>query len=78
MRSALVTSIFIYEDFFQCYSGFAYSCNQSMGAHLKDKNAVFQTYRTSVSFMCNYSNKGNPCNPDEWAAAVGWLLVSCS
>jgi len=49
-----------------------------MGAHLKDKNAVFQTYRTSVSFMCNYSNKGNPCNPDEWAAAVGWLLVSCS
>lgn len=49
-----------------------------MGAHPKDKKAVFQTYRTSVSFMCTYSNKGNPCNPDEWAAAVGWLLVSCS
>ena len=27
--------------------------------------------------MCNYSKKGNPCNPGEWADAVGLIRGQC-
>ena len=68
-------------DFYSfSYQGFYKACTKHFnnGDRIKEKRAVFQKYGTSVAYMCNYSSKGNPCDPSEWAEAVQWIANTCN
>jgi len=68
-------------DFYELsYNGFYQACEYHFkrGDKLKDKRAVFVKSGSSVSYMCNYSSKGNPCSPEEWWDAVDKVARQCS
>jgi len=60
------------------WDSFYNRCASLNGAWRYERQALFTRHGTSVSYMCNYSSKGNPCRIEEWVDAVDWIQASCN
>jgi hypothetical protein len=63
-------AIVAYDDCLSSRNTFKAACVFEGDEFLYQTRAVYSIKGYSVSYMCNYSESGNQCDPDEWNQVV--------
>jgi hypothetical protein len=71
------SAIVLFDDWKASSNTFGNVCEYNGDTYLYALRALYAVQGYSVSYICNYSKSGNPCNVDEWNQVIGEVGDQC-